>query len=591
MQPGFGARDEHTGKEQITDHLEGATPLSDISLPPDPDRLGVTTESEHTHLMEEVVEVAHMLCDQLLCTLPEELEKPLYNREQLTTGVLHFGLGNFARAHLCTIMHDYLQQHPDDLGWGVAGVSLRSRGDIDALREQDGLFAVGEVGGADAAKQRVRVIGSIKDLAFAPEDPQKVIDLYTAPTTKIITLTVTQKGYPVKADDLSLVGDSPDVIHDLTLLEGRLLTNASFGELDSLGYSTAMGYLLEGIARRRELGLEQPVLLSLDNTPPHLNGEVLRSALVHMARAVDQDLGDYIEESVVIGHSMVDRITPDQNRVDKTLVSHKVPQDRASIVTEQYRELKVQMPIEDASKTFPWLNSVHGVHEVSNLEPYAALKSRVLNSTHVIVAQLATRMGIGTVDEFMRTPELASLVERGIVNELSPTVELPLEEREQFARGVMERFENDALKDPISRLNGRGSDKLPNRIGAVVQRGLDENRPMEVLSLTYGAWLHNVRGTDEKGGRVELDDPRHDIIERLRNAGTVDEMLAVEEVFPIALTSAPEFRIKVEGFYELLKQHSIRDIAVALVNPLERPEGYHADGENEIATRLFGGSL
>lgn len=588
MQPGFGAHHEHIANEQIS---QNPLDLSETNDSLSRTHFDANLRAEDLPLMEEVVEVAHTLCDQLLCTLPEELERPIYNRAELSPGVLHFGLGNFARAHLCTIMHDYLQQHPDDNRWGIAGVSLRSRGDIDALKAQDGLFAIGEVGGADLSKQRVRVIGSIKDLAFGPEDPQKVIDLYMSPDTKLVTLTVTRNGYPVKTDDLSLLVDSPDVIHDITLLEGRLRTDASFDNLDLAGYSTAMGYLLEGIARRRAAGLEQPVLLSLDNTPPHLNGEVLRSALVHMARAVEPELGDYIEESVVVGHSMVDRITPDQNGVDKTLVTHKVPQDRASIVTEQYRELKVQLPSENPDLSFPWLNSVAGVHGVNDLEPYADLKSRVLNSTHVIVAQLATRMGIGTVDEFMRTPELASLVERGIVNEQSPTVNLPLDEREHFAKGVMERFENDALKDPITRLNGNGTQKLPSRIGMVLEKGLTENRPTDVLTLTYAAWLHNVLGTNEKGGRVELQDSKPGILDELRKAQSLEDMLAVPEVFPPSLASSPEFLVRLEGYFELLKNYSVRDIAVALVNPLEKPHGYDADLDNELSSKLFGESL
>jgi fructuronate reductase len=118
---------------------------------------------------------------------------PAYDRDKVTVGVVHFGPGAFHRAHQAFYFDQLLAKDPR---WGLCAVSLKSPGVRDALQPQDGLYTLAQLD----AETTFRVVGSILEVLVAPEDPPSVFARLSAPTTRMVTLTVTEKGYCLTGD-------------------------------------------------------------------------------------------------------------------------------------------------------------------------------------------------------------------------------------------------------------------------------------------------------------------------------------------------------------------------------------------------------
>ena len=204
------------------------------------------------------------LSAETLAALPAGVIRPAYDRASLRTGIVHIGVGAFHRAHQAVYTDTTLEHDP---AWAIAGVSLRSAASRDALKPQGCLYSVvTRSGEGDSA----RVIGSIKDILTAPEDPAAVLERLTGPGVRIVSLTVTEKGYCHDPATGELDEDHADIIHDLE--------NPSAPR-------SAPGYLVEALRRRREHGLEPFTILSCDNLPA--NGETtarIVTRLAHLAR-------------------------------------------------------------------------------------------------------------------------------------------------------------------------------------------------------------------------------------------------------------------------------------------------------------------
>ncbi len=128
-------------------------------------------------------------------TLPASVEAPGYRPRAQAAGIVHIGIGAFHRAHQAVYTDDAMGT--GDRDWGIIGVSLRS-GDVAAqLRPQDGLYTVSTRG---VVGSELRLVGAVQTVLVATDDPQAVIDAIAAPTTHIVSFTVTEKGYLRRAD-------------------------------------------------------------------------------------------------------------------------------------------------------------------------------------------------------------------------------------------------------------------------------------------------------------------------------------------------------------------------------------------------------
>jgi len=166
-------------------------------------------------------------------------------------GIVHLGLGAFFRAFGLPFIEDAIGAGGGD--WGVIGVSLRSPATRDALVGQDWAYTAVTMGPEGEETRQIEVLS---DVLVAPENPEAVIAAMAHPDTKIVSLTVTEKGYCHVPATGGLNAAHPDIVQDL-------------GQAHPV---SAPGYLVRALQRRRAAGLRPFTVLSRCSTSRSGNG-------------------------------------------------------------------------------------------------------------------------------------------------------------------------------------------------------------------------------------------------------------------------------------------------------------------------------
>ncbi len=429
------------------------------------------------------------LCSATLSSLGREVAQPGYDRGALQPGIVHLGIGAFMRAHLAVATEAALHAE-GDLRWGIVGVSLRQPDTRDALAPQDGLYtvAVRDADDAGHARQRLQVIGCIESVLVAPEDPGAVLQAIAAPSTHIVSLTVTEKGYAHDPATRALKFDHPDVVHDLVHADAP---------------RSAIGFIVHGLARRRAAGHGPLTLLSLDNLPS--NGHTLQGLVLAFAERIDPPLAHWIASECTFPNSMVDRIVPrttdaDRARIDTQLGLH----DAWPVMAEPFFDWAVEDRF--AAGRPAW--NLAGARFVADAAPFEALKLRMVNGAHSTIAYLGAMAGWQTVDAAIGQPALRRVVEAMMRDEIEPTLPaLPGLDLAVYRASLLQRFANPALAHRTQQIAMDGSQKLPQRLLGTVRDRLAAGRPIARLGLAVAAWLHYLRGHDEQGRPYAIDDP------------------------------------------------------------------------------------
>ncbi|EHK65346.1 mannitol dehydrogenase family protein [Achromobacter arsenitoxydans] len=422
--------------------------------------------------------------------LPADVEKPSYDRSRLTPGIVHLGLGAFHRAHQAVVT-DQAMQASGDLSWGILGVSLRRPATRDALTPQDGLYtlAVRDAGPDGQEREQLRVVGSVLRVMVADEDPNAVLERIAYPQTRIVSLTVTEKGYSHEPATGHLCWDDPDILHDLE---------------NPLRPRSTIGILVHGLALRRERGLPPVTLLSCDNLRG--NGDILRSLVLAFALRVDVTLTDWIDRHCTFPNSMVDRIVPVTQDHDRQRIAGRLGvEDAWPVLGEPY----LNWVIEDKfAAGRPAWDALGGATFVRNAAPYERLKLRMVSGPHSALAYLGATLGLQTMAEAVNTPVLRAYVEAMMREEIAPTLRgIPDAGLEEYRRRFLERISNPALPHPLKQIAMDGSQKLPQRLLDTIRERLRAGQDIQRLTLAVAAWLHYLRGENEQGGRHDIHDP------------------------------------------------------------------------------------
>ncbi|MFV0406879.1 MAG: mannitol dehydrogenase family protein [Propioniciclava sp.] len=402
-----------------------------------------------------------------------EIPVPGYDRVALVPGIVHFGVGAFHRAHQAFFLNRVLAAGSGE--WGIVGVGLLPGDQAvrDAAVAQSGLYTLTTV--APDGAETTCVIGSLLDVCYAPEDPDRVLDLLTAATTRIVSLTVTEGGYPID-DATGRFAPSDSLV--LADLEGAAVPQSVWG------------YLTEALRRRRAAGLSPFTVMSCDNIQS--NGRVAREALTAFARHQSPELADWIVAHVDFPSSMVDRITP---VVPPTLAADVAEStqviDRWPVRSEAF----IQWVLEDRfSSGRPPLADV-GVSLVPDVEPYEHLKLRLLNASHQVMSYLGLLAGYRQVDEVCQDPLFRAFLLRYMRSEAIPTLApVPGVDPEAYGDQLIARFSSRAIRDTLARQVVDASDRLPKFLLPVLRHQLRVGGPIECCALTLAAWATYLEG-------------------------------------------------------------------------------------------------
>jgi mannitol 2-dehydrogenase len=449
------------------------------------------------------------------------IDKPSYDRDEITVGIVHFGVGGFHRAHQAMYI-DRLLEMGLAKDWGICGVGVLAadRKMADVMAAQNGLYTL-LLQNPDGTRD-ARVIGSIVDYHYAPDDPEAVIELLAAPNTRIISLTITEGGYSIdRLDDVNV-----------------------------------FGLVVEALARRRDRGIGSPTIVSCDNIEG--NGDVARHAFTTYADRVHAGLGEWMDAHTRFPNSMVDRITPVTTPdVIEALSTELGVEDQWPVVADSFSDGRP--PLDEAD-----------VLLVDDVTPYELMKLRLLNASHQSLCYFAYLAGYRLVHDAAGDPLFAEFLLDYMDSEATPTLKpVPGIDLPDYKRTLIERFANPGVKDTIARLCFGSSDRIPKWLLPVVRVNLADGGPVRLSAATVASWARYAEGVDEQGAPIEVQDQLADTLVPLARSQHENPKAFIENTDVFGdLASQPRF---VEAYLWALESLH-RDGARATLETLLRKE-------------------
>lgn len=402
-----------------------------------------------------------------LGALSARVVRPGYDRDAHAVGIVHFGIGAFHRAHMAAYTDDALAAGEGD--WRILGVSLRSPAVRDQMHPQDGLYALLE---RSAEGTKARIIGAVADVLVASAQCERLVTSLAAPTTHIVSFTITEKGY-CRAADGSL---------DPALADDR----------------SAYAYLAEAFARRRDAGLPGLTLLSCDNLAG--NGAQLKRLMTEYLERNAPELCTWFEAECACPSTMVDRIVPATTDADRADIEALIGmRDEAAVVTEPFS----QWVIEDvfAGPRPAW--EKHGAQITCDVHAFENAKLRMLNGAHSALAYLGLKRGHEFVHQAISDPELAPLIDRLMREEAAASLKpAPGQNLSAYADALIERFKNPALNHRLIQIAMDGSQKTPQRWLETLTDLQGKGWQCPAILTAIGGWLCHIRGDNGP-----VDDP------------------------------------------------------------------------------------
>lgn len=420
-----------------------------------------------------------------LPSLSGRITCPDYDRSTLRPRIAHVGVGGFHRAHLAVYNDDLLRMEKSN--WAIHGIGL-TEGDrrmAETMDEQNGLYTLIS---RSAEEEKARIIGSITGFHFSPRGARELCERIAAEDYRIVSLTVTEKGYLLKGDNRDLDLDDPAVVHDLQEPENP---------------KSVVGFLFRIAQKRVAAGTALPTFLSCDNIPH--NGSVLRKIVLQYGRLVDPETADVLEHSGCFPNSMVDRITPGTTDSLRDYVQEKWGiEDSWPVVCEDF----IQWVVEDRFCNGRPAWEAAGAVFVDDVTPYERMKIRLLNGSHSALAYISYLLGHRDVDRAMHDADVRSFVQNYMA-EIEPSVgEIPGIDLKDYQRILVERFSNPAIRDQVLRLAEDGSAKLPNMVLEPVSELLSAGNSCSFAAFAVAAWIRFLKGADDKGETITVLDPR-----------------------------------------------------------------------------------
>ena len=415
--------------------------------------------------------------------LPSSVKVPQYDRTKIAAGIVHLGIGAFHRAHQAFFTEAVLNQFGGD--WGIIGCSLRSSAVREQLAPQDGLYTLASRG---SDSKELQVIGAVKEVMVGPENPAALIDVMASPATKIVSLTVTEKGYchNPATGDLNL--QHPDIIYDLKHPDAP---------------RSAVGFIVAALKKRRDRGIHSFTAMSCDNLPE--NGEVLEKVVAQYAEQVDVSLAAWIKQHTRFPSTMIDRIVPATTDEDRAEIEARLGmRDQGAVIAEPFAQWVIQ---DTFSNGRPQWEAV-GALLVGDVRIFEKMKLRLLNGSHSTLAYCGYLSGFDTISQVMCEPAFVKLVTTFMEREAGETLNVPAGFNVgHYQRQLRERFANTSLKHRTWQIAMDGSQKLPQRLLETLREQIAGQGHIDILCLAVAAWIRYVSGVDEMGQPIDVSDP------------------------------------------------------------------------------------
>lgn len=415
------------------------------------------------------------------------LQLPTYSLEGRRVGIVHFGVGGFHRAHQALYLDRlFCAGHPTE--WAICGVGLMP-GDTamrDALNPQDGLYTL--VAKAPDGSRDARVIGSLAEYVYAPDNPTAVLERLCDPGVRIVSLTVTEGGYNYNSATGEFQHATPAIAADIS-------ADFNAGAVPQ----TMFGYVVEALQRRRASGLPPFTVLSCDNVRG--NGDLAKRMIVAYAERRDQlaagaPIAEWIGRHVRFPNTMVDRITPTTSDADRDMVRSEYGIDDAwPVVSEDFLQWVIE---DDFSSGRPPFEQV-GAQMVEDVEPYELMKLRLLNCSHQAMAYFGLLLGHTYAHEAVQDPDLTHFTRHLYMDrEGTPTLPfVPGIDLGEYKQQLMSRFGNEHVRDTLARLAAESSDRIPTWLVPVIRENLEAGRDVSASAAIVASWARYAEGVGE----------------------------------------------------------------------------------------------
>ncbi len=427
------------------------------------------------------------------------LAVPTYAAEQLQPKIVHVGVGAFHRAHMALATHELADAGSD---WGIRGLGLMPA-DVrmgEALRPQDHLYTLTEKA---SDRRDTKVIGSIVDYVFAAGDPAAAAAAIVDPGVRILSLTITESGYPEPEPGERVTAD----------------------------------LLVECLDARRLANGTPITVLSCDNLPG--NGDVSRRAFMNAATRRSNELAAWVEANCSFPNSMVDRIVPATVEADRQHLRDTYDiEDRWPVVCEPFRQWVIE---DDFIAGRPdWEHA--GALITDDVHSWELYKLRFLNAGHSAIAYLSSLAGIVHVDEAVANEAVSGYLRRLLCSEALPSLhEIPGHPREDYIGVVFGRLASTGVRDQIHRLCMDGTAKFPTFLIPTVEWNLAHDGSIAGSALALAGWARYLATTpvDQQAFDASGD------AARAAAAGFLDDPLGFldfERTFPAAVRDSDRFR-------------------------------------------------
>ncbi|MHA6730556.1 mannitol dehydrogenase family protein [Devosia sp. A369] len=410
---------------------------------------------------------------------------PAYQRSDLTAGIVHFGVGNFHRAHQAVYLDDLFATGADH-DWALIGAGVRDADEAmrQKLKAQDWLTTVVE---QEADTSSARVTGAMIDY-LQPGATEAIIATLADPAIRIVSLTITEGGYYIDPASQKFDPTHTDIAYDAAHADAP---------------RTAFGLILAGLIRRRDAGIQPFTVMSCDNIPG--NGHVTENAVVGLAQLIDPMLAQWVKANVAFPNGMVDRITPATSDREKTLLAEQFGiDDNWPVFCESFKQWVLE---DNFPAGRPALERV-GVQFVADVAPYEHMKIRILNGGHATIAYPAGLLDIHFVHEAMQHPLVAAFLAKVERDEIIPVVPpVPDTDLNEYFALCQRRFANPKIGDTIRRLALDGSNRQPKFIIPSALDRVTAGESVTGLALVSALWCRYCYGTTDSGAVIEANDP------------------------------------------------------------------------------------